>query len=230
MNVNEFVGELSRLGMGWFTVRDAARVVGKDASYVKLFLGRAVKQGRVVRVERGKFCLPGAGPFEVAEAFGVGYVSFLSALAFHGLTSQVPRTVQLACLKQKKGKTVGETRYVFVKLASKRFFGFKRYGGVTVAEPEKAVLDGLYQPMHLPVSEAAEVVAELDGEKLLEFAARFDSGVVAKRLGFLLERAGKNAGGLKELISSKYELLNPELPSKGTRNVSWRIIENEGLA
>ncbi|MBI2445927.1 hypothetical protein HYV43_06065 [Candidatus Micrarchaeota archaeon] len=229
MKLFEFMKELSGLGLTSFTLADAARVMRKKPEYVKLFLARAIKRGAIARVERGKFVLADRTPFEIAEAFGVGYVSFLSALSFHGLTSQLPRTLQLACPKPKKTATVGSARFVFIRLSAFRYFGFKRYGSVTVAEPEKAVLDGLYLPEHLPITEAASAVGQLDASKLVEYAKRFDSPIVAKRLGFLMERAGLDASGLRKLVTPSYGLLNPNLPSRGSKNAAWRILVNEAM-
>lgn len=229
MKLFEFMQELSRLGLSSFTIQDAARIIRKKPAYVKLFLGRAIRRGAVTRIERGRFIVGQPTPFEVAEGFGVGYVSFLSALSFHGLTSQVPTTVQIASRKQKAQKTVGPTHFVFIRMAPSRFFGFKRYGGVTVAQPEKAVLDGLYLPEHLPLSEAASAMSGLDASKLVAYAERFGSAIVAKRLGFLLERTGMDASALKKQVTPAYGLLNPALPARGRKNVVWRLIENEGL-
>ena len=228
MKLYEFTTELSRLGLSSFTLQDAARIIHKPSSYAKLFLGRAIKRGAIQRIQRGKFTAS-QNPFEMAEGFGVGYVSFLSALSYHGLTAQLPRTVQIASMKPKRGKTVGQTRFAFIRLAQSRFFGFKRYGNVTVAEPEKAVLDGLYLPQHLPLSEIAGALDYLDIQKLLAYAERFDSSIVAKRLGFLLERAGLDATALRKFVTPGYGLLNPALPPKGKRNRAWRLIENEVL-
>jgi len=229
VRLHAFEKELSRLGLSTFTIQDAARVTGKKPAYVKLFLARAVAKNRLVRLERGKYALQDLTPFELADGFGIGYVSFLSALSFHGLTTQVPRTVQLACRTYHPEVIVGEARFVFVKLASNRFFGFKRYGNATVAEPEKAVLDGLYLPQRLAASEVARVVAELDSSRLLDYAERFGSSIVCRRLGFLMEHAGLDASRLEKYVDGGFGVLNPALPRSGHKNAKWRILENEVL-
>jgi len=233
MNARSFREILQRTGALVFTLKDAARVLGKPPAYARLFLSRLARRGEILRVERGKYCLPDADELEVASNLVYpSYVSFLSALAFHRLTTQIPIQVQVACARQKKPIDFGGVRMEFIKLKKAALFGFRRFGNAFVAEPEKAVVDGLYLPERLPISEAFYALKqeEMDIGKLCEHAERLGSQTVKRRLGFLLEKAGIRWNvRLKIGKATRYVLLNPFLGKEGRKNKKWMIVENEAL-
>ncbi len=233
MDSDSFRDALEREGIVVFSSKDAARVIGKPPGYTRLFLSRLAKRGKILRIERGKYCLRSASDLEAASNLAFpSYVSFLSALAFHGLTTQIPVQVQVACQKQKKGVEFGNVRIDFIKLKRAAFFGFRRFGNSFVAEPEKAVIDGLYAPERLPFSEVIYALKQgrMDTRKLCEYAERMGSSMVRRRLGLLLEKTGlaKDACGFKK-TATRYAPLNPLLGATGGRDKKWMLIINEVL-
>ena len=54
------------------------------------------------------------------------YVSFWSAFHFHGLTEQVARTVFVATTRKHRPLDFDRTRFVFVRVAPCKFFGYQR--------------------------------------------------------------------------------------------------------
>jgi len=73
------------------------------------------------------------------------YVSLATALSFHGATTQI---VQSACEAVSPLRTAGYCvegfEMSFVKLPETLYFGFERWRGAFVAEPEKALLDAAH--------------------------------------------------------------------------------------
>lgn len=225
-----FAEELERLGLVVFTVADVARITGKPRNYCWLFLKRLEDGKKIIRVERGKYCLKGADPYTVASRLVFpSYVSFLSALAFHHLTTQVPVVIQVACSRQKRPVEFGGSRITFTKLRRKALFGFRRYNGVIAAEPEKAIIDILAFPGQAPTSEAFYAIRQgIDAGKLEEYARRLGSSAARRRVGFLLENAGIRTA-LRQPKATRYEPLNPLLPRKGRKNSKWKLLVNEVL-
>jgi len=232
MNLDQFRETLEKAGIAVFSGGDAARIVGKPPGYTKLFLYRLAKKGKILRVQQGIYCLPGADEMEIASRLTYpSYVSFLSALSFHRLSTQIPIAIQVASARQKTPVSFGNTRIEFIKLKRQAFFGFRRYGNAIVAEPEKAIIDGLHVPGHLPLSEALHALKDetLRTSALCDYAQQFASAIVKRRLGFLLEKAGREPGETLKGRPTRYALLSPLLRKKGKKDRKWMLIVNEVL-
>lgn len=233
MKTTEFLVELERLGTPVFNFNEACRILGGSRDSCKTFLHRGVARGRIFRIERGKYHVKQAGPFEIASSLVYpSYVSFLSALEYHGLTTQLPVLMQVACLRQKSPVQAAGYTITFITMARKRFFGFERQGNAFMAEPEKAVIDGLYLPRHLSIDDACSAVGSgLSPDRLVDHAVRFASSVVAKRLGYILESTGVDVyPALKPLLNSKYDPLDPLRPLGSKRDRKWHLLVHEVIA
>jgi predicted transcriptional regulator of viral defense system len=167
------------------------------------------------------------------------YISFLYALSLHHLTTQIPRQIVVVSLRSRTGVELKGYRIKFMKLKRVRFFGMERtrVGGqyfATVATAEKTIVDSLAYPSHCPTTETADAIStgleegKLKIDLLVDMTRRFGSHVAAKRLGYLADRCGEDLfKGLEPMVNSRYDLLNPDMPSKGARNARWRLTINE---
>nr|MDO8118256.1 hypothetical protein [Candidatus Sigynarchaeota archaeon] len=233
MKTIKFLDMLDQLGTRVFTFNEACRVLGGSRDYCKTFLYRTMARGAIFPVEKGKYHLKHADEFEIASnVVHPSYVSFLSALQFHGKTMQIPVTLQVACLRQKKPVNAAGYTITFISIARDKFFGFARHENAFIADPEKAIIDGLYLPRHLPIDDARSAIdAGVSTSLLVEYTTRFASPVVAKRVGYLLDAAGIDVyPALKSLIGAKYDLLDPLLPPAGRRDPKWYLVLNGVVA
>ncbi len=231
----EFLRAIENAELGVFGISDVARIIDKDRAYARLFAKRLVDRGLILRLEKSKYALAGADDYVVASNLVFpSYISFLSGLAYHKLTTQLPHEIQVAASKSKKGLRYGSSRIVFIKLKKERIFGYAREklktGFAFVGELEKVILDSLLLPGRCPISESyAAIKGGIDEEKIVEYALRMDSAVLLKRLGYLLSLTGMRADGLDKKISARYEPLNPHLESVGKKDARWKLIINEVL-
>lgn len=231
----EFLRAIENAELGVFGITDVARIIAKDRAYASLFIKRLVDRELIVRLEKSKYALTGVDDSVVASNLVFpSYISFLSGLAYHKRTTQLPREIQVAASKSKKSLGYGSARIVFIKLKRERIFGYmrekSRTGFAFVGELEKVILDSLLLPGRCPISESyAAIRSGIDEEKIVEYALRMDSAVLLKRLGYLLSLAGIRADGLEKRISAKYEPLNPHLGSSGEKDARWKLIINEVL-
>jgi predicted transcriptional regulator of viral defense system len=120
------------------------------------------------------------------------YVSFWSALNFHGLTEQIPLTVQVASTKRMRTFGAFGAKFQFVKVEKLGEWKIEKIAGkeVKVATVEQAIVDCLAHPEYCGgIAEACKAIWEARG-KLdyghLEANAREASSAVARRLGYLL--------------------------------------------
>jgi predicted transcriptional regulator of viral defense system len=203
---------------------------------------RRLKSEEVVRpVQAGKYLLLGFQPervlsnpmFIATRVANPAYVSYWSALHFHGLTEQVPRTIFVATTRKRKPLDLDGARLVFVRVAAYKFFGYQRemIGDlpVLVAEVEKALVDSLDQPRYagglLEVAKALYQAREqLDPERLVEYTNRMRNRSLCSRLGYLLDRFGRPVKGLD--ISQTFVRLDPQGKAEGPYDHRWHVRVN----
>jgi len=230
----EILEKIKNLPFPVFGIADAARIIPEKRTNVYVYLSRLKKAGLLFEIERGKYTLSD-DPVPVATALvRPSYISFLSGMSLAGMTDQITTRLQVVAARQKKEILFQRMTIQFIRFKSRRMFGFgkvKQAGfDVFLAEPEKLVVDSLYMPEYCPVSEVFKALerGEFNEAKLLEYARRMDSGIVLKRLGYLLDLLGKDHS--KEIaISKKTELLNPSKGKKGIENKKWKLLVNEVL-
>jgi predicted transcriptional regulator of viral defense system len=202
--------------------------------------------------------LPGEAdvpPFVIATSLvQPSAVAHLSALAHHGLTDQIPLVVSAitprkVVLPSMRGPERTEGRHLwraagldfrYVTIILERFsFGIETIWlderfRVPITDRERTVLDLFALPRlfgglgeGLSVLERAQ--GEIDIKRLVDYAIRYDSTAVAKRLGWSLEETGTDPSTLLcllELSASGYSVLDPGRARRGRHDRRWMIIDN----
>ncbi|OIN96603.1 hypothetical protein AUJ66_05745 [Candidatus Desantisbacteria bacterium CG1_02_38_46] len=128
------IAALSRLsGLKGFTLRKA--------------LMRAEEKGLVDRVGSGLYLNRFARVTLEELAMTLGkpcYISFESALSYHGIISQEPLVLTCATTRKPQRKLTPLGEIVFRHINTRRFKGYIENNGILMAEPEKAFFDWLY--------------------------------------------------------------------------------------
>ncbi len=159
--INKFLEIISRSGRQAFRTREYAAALGKPA-YARLSLHRLMQNGALIRARNGWWAFPAAHPAAVAcEISRPCYVSFHSALHIHGLTSQMPRRIQLAVARYARSYEVLGHAVKEYKVERRLFNNFHPEDGMLLASPKKALADCLNLPRSCPdvvVREAAEKI------------------------------------------------------------------------
>ncbi|GAI38892.1 unnamed protein product, partial [marine sediment metagenome] len=104
---------------------------------------------------------------------------------------------------------------------------------VTITDPERTLIDGLISPKHFggwaEIYSAFEShISSLDLAKMIDYSLRLDA-VIAKRLGWIMEKVGVGASILRRLEDvpiKGYRVLDSTGPRKGACNKRWMIQEN----
>jgi predicted transcriptional regulator of viral defense system len=105
---------------------------------------------------------------------------------------------------------------------------------VLCSDLEKTIIDCLFKPDYAGgIVEVAKAIYiskdKINYNTLLEYAIKFDSQAVIKRLGFLLETldiSNKITEELQQLKTVSYVVLDTELPKVGKRISRWSIQQN----
>ncbi|MHA8060076.1 type IV toxin-antitoxin system AbiEi family antitoxin domain-containing protein [Aquirufa beregesia] len=223
------------------------------ASTIRELLSDMTKRGLLMRLKDGLYYII---PYEQnAETFmpdwhlivehlmndAKHYIGYYSALQIHNLITQPSLKEQIVVSKQIRPSEIKikNVPFQYIYHNEKHFFGAKKiwidsYHQVLCSDLEKTFIDCLFKPDYaggiVEVAKALYISKNnINYDTLLEYAKKFDSQAVIKRLGFLLEMLEINTriiADLQHLKTASYVLLDTELPKTGKRNSRWSIQQN----
>ncbi|AEE51755.1 transcriptional regulator-like protein [Haliscomenobacter hydrossis DSM 1100] len=224
-----------------------------NASTVRELLSDMTKRGLLMRLKEGVFCII---PYEAnAETFMPDwhliaehlvqdtkyYIGYYSALQIHDLITQPSLKEQIVVSKQIRPAEISikSVPFQFIYHNEKHFFGAKKiwvdsFNKVLCSDLEKTFIDCLFKPEYAGgIVEIAKAIysskEKIKYSTLLEYAKKFDSQAVIKRLGFLLEMLEIDTDiidDLQKLKTASYVVLDTELPKVGKRISRWSIHQN----
>lgn len=169
------------------------------------------------------------------------YIGYYSALQIHNLITQPSLKEQIVVSKQLRPSEIKikDVPFQFIYHNEKHFFGAKKiwidsFNKVLCSDLEKTFIDCLFKPDYaggiVEIARAIYVSKDkIKYDTLLEYAKRFGSQAVIKRLGFLLELLeiqNNIIDELQKLKTASYIALDTELPKKGIYNKRWSILQN----
>lgn len=243
-------------------VRSIAADQGMSSQDLRWTLHSLSRSGWIARLKRGVYAVNSAlfpeelHPFALASALVEPMaISHWSALAHHGLTTQIPPMVQAMTPKKvvtpemrageasrPRGRAIWEILNIeveFIYIDQKRFFGFRqewvsRWNRVSITDRERTFLDMIARPdlfggLELALTTFEEQGDSIDLEQLVNYALRYDMGSVIKRLGWVLDEMGVEAETtrpLQEYEVQTYYLLDPSRPRSGSSDSHWQITNN----
>lgn len=145
-----------------FRTQDAEKI----APHTSVFLYRASRDGLIQRIARGTYVnlfLYGMPCVEVVACFvkPPAYVSCEWALNYHGVLLQSPHVCSVVTLHTAVGKersiSYQGVTMEFSRISPKLFRDYTTIDGISMASPEKALLDTIYLHHHIPVPDELEM-------------------------------------------------------------------------
>ena len=125
------------------------------------------------------------------------YFAYATAAAHYRFTSQSRTTVWIATSKHVPDRTIRGTRFRFISLVNRKFFGYEStevfHEKVNLSDPEKTVIDCVDRPdLAGGIGEVTRIIAlaarVLDWGNLSRHALQFNSVATVQRLGYLARR------------------------------------------
>ena len=187
-----------------FTVFSLADIRMLDGSFHRRRLNEWQDKGYIRKIIRGYYVFADTDTAEPAlyeianRIYAPSYVSFETALAYHGLIPEsVYGVVSASTRKTSRFKTFAGS-FSYRTVARRAFFGYsaEEYGRgrFTMAEIEKALVDYLYlHPAAGPEGDFSDLRLnagtwrqKVDGRKLAEHAGRINRKSLSKRVKQLL--------------------------------------------
>jgi len=237
MDKLSFVKRLESSNMSVFTIAQISSVLHKNIESTRVLLSRFTKEGVLVRIKRGRYCLPSAHILSVStNIYPPSYVSLWAAFEYYGTTTQSPQIIDIinpyTSSKEKIRLEDGFFTVRFIKTQKSFIYGIRKVyiNGKTafIAEKEKAIIDGLIFHRYIPLDEIVETLRDgVDVTRLIAYAAQSNKQAIMKRLGYLLNQQGSNCNPNDFYgLTNTFVPLNPSLPLKGTYDSTWHIIDN----
>ena len=209
-----------------------------DQQRTKKVISKLTHNGWLIRVKRGLYAISdlsnrgflSLSPFVVANLLVKdSYVSFESALAYHGMFDQL--TSKTISISQAQYKTVQlqSVEYSFVKVMDKWFFGWQEVDinntTVRMATAEKALIDMIQfhkskYTVDLVVEKLSLYKGSLDLHKMNEYLGKMSLTTI-KTFGFLFDLLGIDSGDLYNQIKLKGTHLM--LSQDAQFNAKWRL-------
>ena len=182
-------------------------------------------------------------------------ISHWSALMYHGLTTQIPPMIQVSTPKKvvtpemrhggsyrPRGRAVWKVldlEIEYIIMQERRYFGFQedwlsRWHRIKIMDLERTSLDlvassAVFGGIQFALEIFGRSSKQLNVKKIVDYALRYNSGAVIKRLGWILEQSGVSRDLLKPLINfpvKNYYLIEPKFPREGPKIKDWKLIDN----
>jgi predicted transcriptional regulator of viral defense system len=165
------------------------------------------------------------------------YISYWSALDYHGLTEQVPTTVFAATTDQAPTREIHGVTYTFVTVTEAKFFGFEPVAidahTVNIATVEKTLVDCADHPEYcggiLELAKGLANATDLNDETLVEQLLDLGNGAAIKRIVYLTDILDIGFEGREKLVeefTTGYSKLDPTQGDEGTHSREYRLILN----
>ena len=251
---NEILTYLNKQDRHCFDYKQAKKALpnSKDSALREL-LRDMTRRGLLMRVKRGLYYVI---PYEqdpeifmpdwhlLAEHLVSDanyYIGYYSALQIHNLITQPSLKEQIVVSKQIHPAEINvkDVSFQFIYHNEQHFFGAKKiwidnFNKVLCSDLEKTIIDCLFKPDYsggiVEIARAIYVSREkIKYDILQEYAIRFNSQAVIKRLGFLLDLLEIDTDIIDKLQKIKTKsvvLLDTELPKSGKIKTKWSIQQN----
>ena len=250
----ELLRHFAEASQSCFSIGDAYQALPRSSrGAVKELLSDMTRRGLLMRLKEGVYhvipyekdpdtfvpdwhlvagCLVGNADY---------YIGYYSALQIHSLITQPSLREQIVVNRQIKPGvlTVRDVPFQFIYHNTRHFFGAKStwidsFNKVRCSDLEKTFVDCLFKPDYGGgITEIAKALfksrEKLDYKKLTDYAQRFGSQAVVKRLGFLLELLEVNDPAVEQLHGLRTDavvLLEPSYAAEGRILSRWSLRQN----
>jgi predicted transcriptional regulator of viral defense system len=251
----EFLTTFSASGKRIFTYKQATDYWQSKVAATNT-LGRLVRKGWLQRLDRGLYMIIPleAGPERLwsenalvlaSNLISPGAVAYWSALRFWNMTEKIPRVQFIQTTKRKKSLTIQGVEFQFIYVAGRYFFGISTRKiediPIIVTDREKTIIDAASRPdLSGGIVQLAQAmkssINSIDWEKLEHYLEQWGGGVVAKRLGYLVETLSlpipardSKLSHWQTMISKGIGQLEPGFVRSGPIVTRWQLQINVSL-
>ena len=173
-------------GRAVYSVQQLSNLISKPRTVATVYLSRLVKKKLATKVMKGTVSFVDDQFVIATQLVEPSYISLNSAMLFHRLIQQVPNRIE--CVTSKNSLKYENIKAVYHKIPKDLFFGYERHSKtssyVFVAEPEKAIIDGIYLNLY-GREDLNELLPKVNRTRLLELSKRFSGRGVKKIMAMI---------------------------------------------
>lgn len=217
--------------------------VSWDQKQAKNVITKLTKDGWLIRLKRGLYAISdlsnrgflSLSPYVVANLLATeSYVSFESALNYHGIFDQLTSKIISISKKQYKTVELNSTEYSFVKVQDRWFFGWEDVTvdnkSVRIATAEKALIDMIQfhkskYSVDLLIEKLRDNRDSLNMDSLRECLSKM-SATTIKIFGFIFDLLAIDSSDLQGLLKNK-QGTDWMLSGDKKFNAKWRLYYDE---
>lgn len=231
---------LDRNEIEYFSFTNIEKIIGRRYKNLHRKIFDLHKQGFLMKLENGKYCLPSFNDNFVIGTFLLenSAIAYWSALNYWNLTEQIPNTVFVQSPVFKKSKKIRNVEYKFVKVTENKFIGITSVGRVNhkfrITDIEKTLIDCFDLPQYAGgFSELIRAFyeAKINVTKLTEYAIKVNNLTAMKRISYLAELF--EFSGYKRFhretqkrLKDKYTYFSPFANKDGKYLSRWKLCLN----
>ncbi len=230
---------LRKIGISYFTISDICEMFNISNNYASQMAYQLKIEKKIEEIEKGKYTLPEGCqfPFLIAsKTVQPSYISFKTALAVYR-TKKIPESefYYVATPKRKRPIVFKKYNFKYITLKPYKFFGFCQLNingnEVTMAEPEKAILDCLEETEYGPdLIKLKDIIKDfldfISLKKLIKYAIKCHNKSLLARLGYLLETLNIETNIEEKYLPKDYVKFDPTGERQGKWIGRWNIIDN----
>ncbi|MDD4251192.1 MAG: hypothetical protein PHX27_03305 [Candidatus ainarchaeum sp.] len=161
-------------GRSVFSIGELSNLISKKKSITTVYASRLVEKGLAKKLLKGKISFDEDNFVIASQLIEPSYITAASALNLWGLIQQVPAKID--CVTTKRSICYKKFGVNYHMVQNSLFYGYKRKNKsgsyIMIAEPEKALIDGIYLNI-LPKTIVKEIITNLDIKKLKQYKKRF---------------------------------------------------------
>ena len=220
------------------------QLFNKDIQYTRKRISKLVEDGWLTRIKKGLYVisdLSTRGSLAVDQRAVVNllvdnaYISFQTALQFHGYFDQLLAVVISVSIERHKTRKVGFSTYNFVYTQEKYFYGWKTHSldglEVKIASFEKALIDMIQfhrtnYSTDIVMEKLIDYQNEIDQNQLLKYLLK--SNLTTRRIfGFLLDCVGMDTSQLLDSTISSTSVSSIAESENKIYNHKWKLYYDE---
>lgn len=226
------------------TIDQLSKLFDDDRKYLRKRISKLTNQGWLTRIKKGIYAISdlssrGSLPishYAIANLLVENaYISFESALQYHGFYDQLLTRIGLISLKQYKSTRIDAFSYSFVKTKESYFYGWKPYQvdgqTVKIADTEKALIDLIQfhrnrYTVDLVIEKLQNYKDEFDLDRLITYSLK--ANIVTQRiLGFLMDIFSLDTNKLFDSVAKKQGISIITKSENRVYNNKWKLYYSE---